>query len=159
MIVCVPAIPRYLHSDTVPSVLQTDLDCFVCNVEAPNSYFNYLRSWWTSYSSGFIIVEHDVQILPPAVTETKQDILNEMASCNEPWCCSPYNDKHLLGCTKFIPFELEIDFDQIYELTGGNWRGLDMAVSASLRRYGEIPHIHRRGAIHHHNYSEVRHAD
>jgi len=149
VIVCVPAIPRLIHRRTVPSIIQTGLDCFVCNVQEPTSYYNYFYSWWYRFETGFIIVEHDVEILSAAITETQQDILNEMISCDSPWCVSPYNDHHLLGCTKFIPLQMRIDFLTIKELCNGHWKGLDMAISKSLRQNGEIPHIHRRGTFHH----------
>lgn len=151
MIVCVPVIPGYLHSRTIPSIVTSGFSCVVYNVETPNSYFDTFYDWWHSYSSGFLIVEHDVEILPRAVTETQYNILEEMERCPEPWCVSPYNDKHLLGCSKFIPSQMEIDFDLVAAL-GKDWRTLDMSISRALRGTGEKQCVHRRATVHHHNY-------
>lgn len=152
LIVCIPAVPGYLHPSVVPAVLQSGFDCVVCNVSEPNSYFHAFVNWWHSYPNGFVVVEHDVEIIPAAVTETQQNVLQEMVCCDSSWCCSPYNDHHLLGCTKFLPRHLKINWTIVRELCGGRWEGLDMAVSKSIRQFGEIPHVHRRGTLHHHNY-------
>lgn len=155
MVVNVPCIPRMLHPDVIPSVLNSGYTVAVVDVTPPSSYFHSFVRWWDTQPEGFLIVEHDVEILPAAVTETVENILQEMEYCDSPWCVSPYNDIHLLGCSKFIPKRLEIDWRLVRKLSGGDWLGLDMAISSSLRKMGEIPHVHRRATLHHHGQQKL----
>ena len=150
MNVYIPVVPRYLHSRTIPSVIEAGFSVVVVNLETSITYFDAFVGWWHSSTNGFIIVEHDVEILSAAVTETQVNILQEFMDCNCPWCISPYNDVHLLGCSKFVPKEMKINWSVIRDNCIDGWKGLDMAIARSLRNYGYTPHVHRRATIHHH---------
>jgi len=144
VIVCVPYTVRFLHRNTLPAIAQIGFPMLVCPITPSHSYLAWFDYWWHSYKTGFMIVEHDVEIILGGRT-----VLEEFNDCAEPWCVSPYNDNQLLGCSKFVPKSLAINWSVVKDRTQEGWKGLDMGVSKALRGYGYRPHVHPRGTIHH----------
>ena len=143
----VPAVPSMLRPEVLPAILSEGWEAMVVPVDrSPTDYSKAFVTWWWSWVySGFTIIEHDVEVVP--------GILTALANCPDGWCCHPYNDASLLGCTRWRPSLLERAEPAIAALLGRvAWNRLDVAVFDALTDAGYRPHIHEGRAIHHHVY-------
>lgn len=149
----VPAVASKLHPRTVPAILEAGRIAEVWPMEHPHHYGYAFALWWEKAEHeplGFTVVEHDVEVGPT--------ILADFDACPEPWCCSPYNDHALLGCTRWRPGNMRDDAGlrshSVPETARGTrWDNLDMRVYDELTRAGFRPHEHERQAVHHHGWT------
>lgn len=134
---------RGLHPDVVPAIIGAGYAAFVYPMVGDATYSEWLARWWRT-SMTLCIVEHDVIV--------DRAILKELDQCRQAWCCHPYNDLSLLGCTRFRPPGLPAPPGQ-FPWVGKPWPELDGAVYQWLHEQGQEPHRHERRARHEHSES------
>jgi hypothetical protein len=136
MRVIIPALAERLRPEVVLAALESArehdqtwrVEVWCMHPSNPYHYDTVLRVWWMDQLD-FLLVEHDVELDSRAITE--------LARCPRPWCCSPYNDHTLLGCTRFRPEQLG---DPGW--VPAAWHQLDQAVYTWLTLRGHQPHLH-----------------
>lgn len=128
--------------------------------EADDSYWTLLGALWAG-GDGFIVVEHDILVLPETIPE--------LESCPEPWCCAPY--PYLggrgtiigLGCTKFsaeittaVPDAVIRAGQMVDSHPARHWCRLDSRIQRALVDSGyhahfehtAVDHLNQRGPSH-----------
>ena len=111
------------------------------------SYWELTASLWSD-GREFVLIEHDVVPPPGAV--------RAMLACPKPWCAVPYRQGSLVGtafgCTKFSAAIIARHPDAVSRILPQHrgWDGLDSMVIGTLRRNGEVEHVHQPPAWHLH---------
>jgi hypothetical protein len=139
MRIYVPATPDGLDPGVVPAILAAGWEATVIPMLAPGDYARWFtEAYGRPATEPFAIVEHDVIVTPGT--------LRLFDECPEPWCVNPYNDRRLLGCTRFKP-----GFLPALPPLWANWDQLDQAIYRWLRWGGAEPHVHEERPEHRHH--------
>lgn len=160
MTVFVPFISNMLKSDTYQWTRgRPDVEMYPLRSDDNRAYWRMLNFLWSSEHvlDDLTIVEHDMLPAP--------NVIEEMTSCDEPWCTSPYRCSPAdvpdlidgLGCTSFSK-ALRLAHPEVMRVVSciadhgvpaKDWRRLDVRIASVLRGFGYEPHTHRR-SIHLH---------
>lgn len=154
MRVVVPYVPRMLHPAVVAAIEAQQYTAELADVSAsPLAYYELLRRLWAEGDS-FIVVEHDIEVPPGALTELEH--------CWGLWCAHSYpvhfgdlmtlmHPGASLGCTRFS-WQLIAHLPELFDLVphmgyengedGRHYLNLDKAV-ASLLIQNNAPKAHR----------------
>jgi hypothetical protein len=162
MRVVVPTVPSNVHLAAVEAALTAAGAQFVLYdvSESDDAYWTLLGALWAN-AEGFIVVEHDVVVLPETIPE--------LEACERPWCCAPYpymggrGTIIGLGCTKFSAEIIAAVPDAILragEMTDSHparhWCRLDSRIQRALVDSGyhahfehtAVDHLNQRGPSH-----------